>query len=162
MTFNSQISPPFWHDCQRAWKAKSHDKDKHKTDIEGTRRARNHRPTRKRKTGCYGHKGKKMQNKEKWNACKGISIDREMLRHLSRKVSRKTMSTDEAVEEQSKDTRREARSIHQVSRSYRGGRRFLDRSTRYRGAVEEVSSKLFKIVFRKEKNTDINAIQLTT
>ena len=35
----------------------------------------------------------------------------------------------------SSDPRIEARSIHQVSRSYRGGRSFLDRSTKYRGAV---------------------------
>ena len=39
--------------------------DRQKTNIEGMRRTRNHRPTRKRKTRCYGHKGKKMQNKEK-------------------------------------------------------------------------------------------------
>ena len=32
--------------------------DRQKTDIEGTRRKRKHRPTRKRKTRCYGHKGK--------------------------------------------------------------------------------------------------------
>ena len=51
-----------------------------KIDIEGIRRTRNHRPTRKRKTRCCGHKGKKMQNKEKWNACKGISINQEVSR----------------------------------------------------------------------------------
>ena len=39
--------------------------DRQKIDIEETRRTRNHRPTRKRQTRCYGHKGKKMQNKEK-------------------------------------------------------------------------------------------------
>ena len=33
--------------------------DRQKTNIEGMRRTRNHRPTRKRKTRCYGHKGKK-------------------------------------------------------------------------------------------------------
>ena len=33
---------------------------------------------------------------------------------------------------------------------------------RYRGDVEEVSSQLFKTVFQKEKNTDMNAIQHTT
>ena len=55
--------------------------DRQKTDIEGTRRTRNHRPIRKRKRKrkrrCYGHKGKKKtKTKEKGNACKGISIDR--------------------------------------------------------------------------------------
>ena len=107
-------------------------------------------------------KEKKCKTKKNEMHAKESQLDREMLRHLSRKVSRKTMSTDEAVEEQSKDTRREAQSIHQVSRNYRGGRRFLDRSTRYRGAVEKVSSKLFKIVFQEKKNTDMNAIQHTT
>ena len=38
-------------------------------------------------------------------------------------------------------SRTEAQSIHQVSRSYRGDRSFLDRSTRYRGGVEIVLRK---------------------
>ena len=33
--------------------------DKQKTDIERMRRTRNHRPTRKRETRCYGHKDKR-------------------------------------------------------------------------------------------------------
>ena len=65
---------------------------------------------------------------------------REVLSHLSRKVSRKWSSTDTGIEEVSRnrstDTRTESRSIHQVSRSYRGGRNFLDRSTRCQEAVE--------------------------
>ena len=37
--------------------------DRQKTDIEGMRRTRNHRPTRKRETRCYGHNdNRKMQN----------------------------------------------------------------------------------------------------
>ena len=37
--------------------------DRQKTDIEGTRRTRNHRPTRKKKKRFYGQKDKiKMQN----------------------------------------------------------------------------------------------------
>ena len=37
--------------------------DRQKTNIEGMRRTRNHRPTRKREARCYGHKNKrKMQN----------------------------------------------------------------------------------------------------
>ena len=52
------------------------------------RRTGNHRPTRKRKkkkNWCYGHKGKKIQNKEKWNACKGISIDHGGVENLLRR-----------------------------------------------------------------------------
>ena len=40
------------------------------------------------------------------------------------------------------DSKTEARSIHQVSRSYQGGRSFLNRSTRYRGGVEIVLRKM--------------------
>ena len=40
------------------------------------------------------------------------------------------------VKEQSKDTRREARSIHKLLRSYQGSRNFLDQSTSYRGSVK--------------------------
>ena len=39
-------------------------RDRQKTDIEGTRRTRNHRPTRKRKTRWYGHKEKKCKTKK--------------------------------------------------------------------------------------------------
>ena len=42
-------------------------RDKQKTDIEGMRRIRNQRRTRKRKTRCYGHKGKKKKAKQKKN-----------------------------------------------------------------------------------------------
>ena len=79
-------------------------------------------------------------------------------------------------------TRDEARSIHQVLRSYRGDRNFLDQSTKCQGGVEitirkslearrkarcrkgaeKVSSKLLKTVFRKEKNIDMNAIKHAT
>ena len=63
-----------------------------------------------------------------------------MLSHLSRKVSRKKnihrCNCRGGVEERSKDTRREAQSIHQLLRSYRVSRNFLDRSTSYRGSVE--------------------------
>ena len=62
--------------------------DRQKTDIEGTMRTRNHRPTKKKKkkkTRCYGHKGKKVQNKEKLNEFKGISIDRGGVENLLRR-----------------------------------------------------------------------------
>ena len=82
----------------------------------------------------------------------------------------------------SSDPRTEARSIHQVSRSYRGGRSFLNRSTRYQGALgiaiwkglrsltdSKVSRRYrggveppFKTSFQEEKNTDMNAIQHAT
>ena len=42
----------------------------------------------------------------------------------------------EGVEKQSKDIRREARSIHQLSRSYRGSRNFFIRPTSCQGSVK--------------------------
>ena len=65
---------------------------------------------------------------------------REVLRQLSRKVLRKWSLIDTGLEEvlrnNPSDARAEAGSIHQLSRSYRGGRRFLDLSTRYREVIE--------------------------
>ena len=64
-----------------------------------------------------------------------------MSSHLSRKVLRKTMSTDAAVEEVS---RNEAKTLEEKldrSTSYRGSRNFLDRSTNYRGSSEIVIRK---------------------
>ena len=52
--------------------------DRQNANIEGTRRTRNHRPTRKRKTRCYWHKGKKKkkkQNKRKMKCMQGY-LDR--------------------------------------------------------------------------------------
>ena len=89
---------------------------------------------------------------------------------------------DQVSSNNSSDLRTKARSIYQVSRSYRGGRSFLDRSTKYRGAVgiaiwkglrsstdSKVSRRyqggvkpLFKTSFLKVKNTDMNAIQHAT
>ena len=108
---------------------------------------------------------------------------REVSRQLSGKVSRKWSSTDTSIEEVSRNSpsnvRTEARSIHQLSRSYRGGMSFLDLSTKYWEAVgnvikkklkkldrqqgiEEVSSQLLKPVFWDVKNIDMNAIQHAT
>ena len=42
------------------------------------------------------------------------------------------------------DSRIEARSIHQVSRSYREGRSFLNQSTRYQGGVEIALRKMLE------------------
>ena len=59
-----------------------------------------------------------------------------------------------------------SRSIHQVSRRCRDcvKKKALEarQIARYQGGVEEVSSQLFKTVFREEKNIDMNAIQHTT
>ena len=64
---------------------------------------------------------------------------REVLRQLSRKVLRKLSSTDIGIEEVSRNNpsnaRTEAQSIHQLLRSYRGGRSFLGLSIRYQEAV---------------------------
>ena len=73
--------------------------DRQKTYIEGTGRIRNHRPTRKRKTRCYGHKDKRnMQTMWKtmhaWGsrwiqrcreAIKQTSMDRIAIEKLSRR-----------------------------------------------------------------------------
>ena len=81
---------------------------------------------------AWGCLNKPAVNLDRWRC-------REMSRHLSRKVSRKRSSTDTGIEEVSRNTssdiRSESRSIQQVSRSYRGGRSILDRSTRCQGAV---------------------------
>ena len=65
---------------------------------------------------------------------------REVSRHLSRKVSRNWSSIDSGIKVVSRnkpsDIRTEARLIHQLSRSYLGGRNFLDCSTRWREAVK--------------------------
>ena len=57
-------------------------------------------------------------------------------------------------------------SIHQISRRCRDcikKKAWEARQiARCRGGVEEVSSQLFKTVFREEKNTDMNAIQHIT
>ena len=72
--------------------------DRQKTDIERTRRTRNHRTTRKRETRCYGHKDKrKMQNMWKTMHARGsrsiercreaieqTSMDRTVIEKLSR------------------------------------------------------------------------------
>ena len=51
-------------------------------------------------------------------------------------VSRKCSLIAEVSRNNTSESRTEARSIHQVSRSYRGYRPNLDRSTKYRGAGE--------------------------
>ena len=73
-----------------------------------------------------------------------VNLDRwrcqEVSRHLSRKVLRNWSSTDTGIEEVSRNNpsnaRTEDRFIHQLSRSYRGGRSFLNLSTRYREVVK--------------------------
>ena len=55
-----------------------------------------------------------------------------------------------------------SQSIHQVSRSGRDcNKKKLKKLDRQQG-IEEVLSQLFKIVFREEKNTDMNAIKHAT
>ena len=59
-----------------------------------------------------------------------------MSSHLSRKVSRKKPSTDEAVEEVSRNKAKTQEEKLDRSPNYRGSRNFLDRSTNYRGSIE--------------------------
>ena len=100
-------------------------------------------------------------DREEWIYRSLVNLDRcryrEVSRQLSRKVSRKCSSTDTGIEEVSRNNpsnaRIEARSIHQLSRSYRGGRSFLDLSTRYQDSkiIEKVSASFSKQFFEKRK-----------
>ena len=92
--------------------------------------------------GLYsaGSKSRQMQ------VSRGIEVPVE-------EVSRKSSSTAEVSRRYRGTTQQkpriEARSIHQVSRSYRGCRPILDQSTRYRGAGE--------IVIRKSLRSSIDS-----
>ena len=84
--------------------------------------------------GLYRARSKSRQ----MQVSRGIEVFvEEVLRKSSStaKVSRRYRGTTQ------QKPRIEARSIHQVSRSYRGYRPILDRSTRYRGASEIVIRK---------------------
>ena len=89
--------------------------DRQKIDIEGTRRTRNHKPTRKRETWCYGHKGKKERCKTCEKQC--MQEDLDWSRGVEKLSSR-------------------PRWIEQLSRSYQGDRNFLDRSTLMRTSID--------------------------
>ena len=77
-------------------------------------------------------------NFERW----GVEV---VSRHLSRRCREKAMSIDHVSRSyrgiKTPEARYDARSIHQVSRSCREVRNFLDRSTRCRGVVEIVIRK---------------------
>ena len=78
-----------------------------------------------------------------------INLDRWRCRDICwGRYREKWSSTDTGIEEVSRnkpsDTRTEARLIHQLSRSYRGGRNFLDHSTRCRETVEIANKKKLK------------------
>ena len=77
-----------------------------------------------------------MQNKEKGNACKGIAIDREVARQVLNIIDANRCSCQGSVEGQINKRLKRSQSIHQVSRSYRGDRGFLDLFTRCQEAVE--------------------------
>ena len=113
------------------------------------------------------------------NACKRISIDREVARQVSSIIDVDRCSCRGSIEGQINKRLKRSRSIHQVSRSYRGDRSFLDQSTRCQEAVEiairkslearqiaryrgAVKPAFLKTVFREVKNTDMNAIQHAT
>ena len=78
-----------------------------------------------------------------------VNLDRWVVEVVSRRLSRrcreKASSTDNVSRScrgiKTLEARYDARLIHQVSRSCREVRNFLDRSTRCRGAVEIVISK---------------------
>ena len=127
------------------------------------KRTRNQRPTGKRKTRCYGHKDNKKYAKHvKNNACKRISIDREMVRQVSSIIDVDRCRSRGSVEGQINKRLKRSRSIHQVSRCWQDCDKKKLRKLDKQLAIEEVSSKLFKIVFREEKNTNMNAIKHAT
>ena len=141
MTFNSQISPLFLTRLSNGIKRKR-------------KRTRNHRPTRKRKTRCYGHKDNQKYAKHvKNNACKRISIDREMARQVSSIIDVDRCSYRGTNQQKAKKisidppgvkklSRRQelSRSIHQVSRSCRDcDKKKLKKLDRQQG-IEELSS----------------------
>ena len=86
---------------------------------------------------------------------------REVLRQLSRKVSRKRSSTDIGIEEVSRNNpsnaRIEAWLIHQLPKSYRGGRSFLDLFTRYREAVDIAIRKKPKKLNRQQGIEEVSS-----
>ena len=84
-------------------------RDRLKVDIKGMRRTRNHRPTRKRETRCYGHKGRKCETKKL--KCMQGYLDQ------SRKCQ-------ESIEKKP------------TSSSYWASRNFLDGSSGCRAAIE--------------------------
>ena len=129
-------------------------RDRQKIDIEGIRRTRNYRPTKKRKTRCYGHKDNQKYAKHvKNNACKRISIDQEMARQVSSIIdvnrcscrgtnqqNAKKISIDPPGVEKLSKRQELSRSIHQVSRSCRDyDKKKLKKLDRQQG-IEELSS----------------------
>ena len=101
---------------------------------------------------CLGEKSEKYRerNRVKWGTdrtgCLNSTSSKSWQMQVSRgieisvkEVSRKMVIDSWGIEEVSRNNstkpRTEARSIHQVSRSYRGCRTILDQSTRYREAV---------------------------
>ena len=66
--------------------------DRQKTDIKGTRRTTNPRSTRKRKTRCYGHKGKKKKSKKKKMKSKQGYLDQS--RRFREFIKKKATSMD--------------------------------------------------------------------
>ena len=144
--------------------------------MKGTGRTRNHRPTKKRKTRCYGHKDNQKYAKHvKNNACKRISIDREVARQVLSIIDVDRCRYRGGVEEHNiryqirisidpvgvkKLSRRQkhSRSIHQVSRSCQDCDKKSWRSSteskvskRYRGGVEQAFKTNF--IFQKQVKT---------
>ena len=110
--------------------------DRQKTNREGMRRTRNHRPTRKRKTRCYGHKGKNNAKQRKKKCMQGnlncsrggetgVEHNRRQQMQLLRicrgtnQQKAKKISIDPPGVEKLLRRRELSRSIHQVSRCWR-------------------------------------------
>ena len=89
--------------------------DRQKTDIEGIRRTRNHRPTRKGKTRCYRHKEKNAKQR-KMKCMKGY-LDRS--RRCRESIEKKPTSMDRESVEDLLTRQNVSWWIEKLSRSYR-------------------------------------------
>ena len=70
----------------------------------------------------------------------------QVSRQVSRKQNADRCSCREVSRKNSSDMIKEARSIHQLSRSYRGSRNFLDRSTSCQDSYRDYDEKQLKIL----------------
>ena len=126
--------------------------DRQKTDIEGTRRIRNHRPTRKRKTRCYGHKGKKNTKQRKKKSMQGY-LDRS--RRCQKFIEKKpTLMDRETVEDVS--SRQRAQGFGLMDRpicreTIKVKPRNLDRRGICQEAIEDTEMRFFKEEKKKKK-----------
>ena len=127
--------------------------DRQKIDIEETRRTRNHRPTRKRQTRCYGHKGKKNAKQRKMKCMQGY-LDRS--RRYRESIEKKPTSMDrESFEDVSSRQRAQDFDLMDLPicrKAVEVKPRNLDRRGICRDSIEKLS-RMQKRGFSRGKNT---------